>query len=678
MRIEKVIIPESSTQTEGIKAINIERLGSVVALIGRNGSGKTRILKLLDEFFIKGNIGIAFVLNGGITKLPRSITDNIDALNAQMYGREFFEAYLKKIEADKIKLLDPNNKTLVDQAHMADSHYRRLHDRTPQHRQPFAAFNQGITNLNANIASNLRKYFHRINYAEIHQLQNIIEAGAGSQGNNPFTFEKLIENVSEQDEYNELSSIHKTALTFLAKLPHLLVHDFNESRDEDKDFTLYTSYKRFESLKKLVKAFLNKELEWGKVKTSQTHGTEGVVTTAKGIWTLDKVEFDYTKLSDGEKNLLAYSLLFFLLEQNPNVRIKESIIVIDEPELHLHPESQIALIQGIRRIIKESGQLWIATHSINILSDLSTDEIFMVKDGVIVPPSRTTTIESFNELMGLEDHVERLSHFVTNISNWAYINFSSECFSNPDTISSAKPNDPQVEAFKKSIKETSQGKLLLDFGAGKGRVYKELINDPLLNTKLKYYALEPNEENRADLKNMGISEIFNNYSELPENTFDYILLCNVLHEIPILNWEETLDRIKKALTPEGFFILLEDTLLPKGERIEKNGYLILDAESLKELFGMKDSPEPIVVKDEKYKDRILCVPIQKAQINNISRQNIKNAVEILQRNTLVKIKELNKEGNPKNKKSLYSLGRRSAFLDRLYINTVLAKDELGK
>ena len=147
----------------------------------------------------------------------------------------------------------------------------------------------------------------------------------------------------------------------------------------EKKFSMRISNKRYMSLKSFVKDFLGKELTWERKTAKKNITNKGVENTQIGVWKLDGRDFNYKELSEGEKALLTYALLFFLLDQNPGLSIKESIIVIDEPELHLHPDAELDLIRGIRNVIGEKGQLWIATHSINILSDLNYDEIFMVK-----------------------------------------------------------------------------------------------------------------------------------------------------------------------------------------------------------------------------------------------------------------------------------------------------------
>ena len=547
MKIEKLKISKSVSQTLGIKEINLERLGSVVALIGRNGSGKSRILKLIEGKFI-AYVNINNILNDSITGLPKAIFDRVQNYLSHSIYKEISTSYLKKIEAERDFQHDSTNQTLRDLVSKTNSEYAQHQNNSPQYRQEFQNTTQIVDNLNLSIQQIARKYFRKINYSEIHQLQAAIETGARVQGDNSVTFETLIESVTEQNNYNELQTIYGSALTYLSKLPHQLVYDYNEARDnENQNFEDSVSFKRFQSLKKFVQDFLNKDLKWEREKVSQDLSINGLTATIRGIWKLDNRLFNYNDLSDGEKTLFAYSLLFFLLDQNPKIHIKESIIIIDEPELHLHPESQILLIRGIRRVIEEKGQLWIATHSINILSDLIPEEIFMVKDSEIISPGRMTPIKSFNELMGIDNHIERLHNFIGDISIWEYVNFMTQCSNNPDTISDASPKDPEIEVLKKSLKDHKSGSILLDFGAGRGRVYKGLVGDKLLGSNILYSALEPNPDNIEELKKLSLNGIYQTYESLPDSTFDYILLCNVLHEIPIKEWALTLNKLKSHL-----------------------------------------------------------------------------------------------------------------------------------
>jgi predicted ATP-dependent endonuclease of OLD family len=77
--------------------------------------------------------------------------------------------------------------------------------------------------------------------------------------------------------------------------------------------------------------------------------------------------------------------------------------------LHLHPESEIDLINALKNKVCVNGQLIIASHSVNILSHLTFEEVFLVKNNAIEVKNQNTINESITQLMGLDDKIIRLS-----------------------------------------------------------------------------------------------------------------------------------------------------------------------------------------------------------------------------------------------------------------------------
>ena len=82
-------------------------------------------------------------------------------------------------------------------------------------------------------------------------------------------------------------------------------------------------------------------------------------------------EFDINDLSSGEKQLFLRTLSIKMLEP------KNSIILIDEPELSLHPKWQQRIIEVYKKI-GENNQIVIATHSPHILGSVSNENIFIL------------------------------------------------------------------------------------------------------------------------------------------------------------------------------------------------------------------------------------------------------------------------------------------------------------
>lgn len=669
MKFNKIYIPEEITKSKGIPQIDIEKLSNVVAFVGRNGSGKTRILDLIQENIFE-NMQVHNIFTNDFINLPeksekikKSLEKYKDILIAKSTLEIARKKYTKTKDAqEKIKISKDINaieqKILRFQFANNNSHQEFL-------RLEF--------NLNAEISRFKQQYIRRINYIEIQQLQQSFE-----QNNNQKqqSFENLIDSIGDNINLDEFKTINQTSLSFLTRLPHKLTFDsfdciLKKENIEDRD-----SYKRFLSLKKFIENFLNKELSWDQKASPGSLTEKGNNVTFSGVWKLDNRVFKYSELSDGEKTLLAYALFFFLLEQNPKLSVKDSIILIDEPELHLHPNSEIDLIEGLKNVIGERGQLIIATHSINILSTLNYEEIFMVKNNSIHHPSQITPGLSLSELMSLEDRIHKLTDFLTSISTWAYVSFMAQCFSDPEVIESAKENDPQIEAFKMAVENnmSKDKNMLLDFGAGKGRLYEQIKNDYSFIEKISYSALEPFQELHAYLENLGASKIYGSYQDLEANKFDFILLCNVLHEIDITEWESTINKVIEALTPDGYLIIVEAKTLNKGEKIGTHGYLLLDLDEIKKLLDLENLPSSLKVGETK--NNITCAVVSKKDLKKISKENIINCLNSLETNTFKKIEELRNENVEVGKS--YGIGRTSAFLSQQHINAKLAVKELMK
>lgn len=83
-------------------------------------------------------------------------------------------------------------------------------------------------------------------------------------------------------------------------------------------------------------------------------------------------EFDISGLSSGEKQLFLRALSLKFLEVN------NSVILIDEPEISLHPQWQKRIIQ-VYESIGKNNQLIIATHSPHIIGDIESKQLRVIK-----------------------------------------------------------------------------------------------------------------------------------------------------------------------------------------------------------------------------------------------------------------------------------------------------------
>lgn len=117
-------------------------------------------------------------------------------------------------------------------------------------------------------------------------------------------------------------------------------------------------------------------------------------------------EFDINDLSSGEKQLFIRTLAIKMLEP------ENSILLIDEPEISLHPKWQQKIIEVYKKIGK-NNQIIVATHSPHILGSVQKEEIILLVRGenkkIEVFDSQElnsslgqTTDRILEEIMGLE------------------------------------------------------------------------------------------------------------------------------------------------------------------------------------------------------------------------------------------------------------------------------------
>jgi ABC-type branched-subunit amino acid transport system ATPase component/SAM-dependent methyltransferase len=310
------------------------------------------------------------------------------------------------------------------------------------------------------------------------------------------------------------------------------------------------------------------------------------------------------KLSEGQGILLQVAVALHA----QGSALNGLVLLLDEPECHLHPAAIIQAIQKLRQA-NEAGQIWLATHSVTVLAALPTESIWYVSNSGVSWAGRRPEIV-LEGLLGGPEGREQVEEFLRLPAQFASNRFAAECLIRPRALDSAAddPQSGQVREFCKTVAVSEENPLkVLDFGAGQGRLlssmYERWDGSRPFSAAVDYRAYEPFPEDPKRLGEIvsniysgdGTSRVLTFPSELAkidDASVDVIVMCNVLHEIPPEEWKILLGangQITNLLSHNGHLLVLEDTEMPHGEKAHRFGFLLLDEIHLYKLMCCKEA-----------------------------------------------------------------------------------------
>jgi len=266
--------------------------------------------------------------------------------------------------------------------------------------------------------NNIRKKLDEINYRaagfSYSSIQNLKEATSNE-----------IENVVIS--LNEASKVLGDKL----RLPIEL------SFDENSDYYFENIYTHISTLRKLNLVNYNKIMVYKKMK----HNPEGV-------------EIDLRSMSSGEIQILTSLLtLASVVKEN-------SIVLIDEPEISLHPNWQMQYIDLLNRIFKrqKSCHFIIATHSHLLAADIPIDS------SAILSLTRDNKLDLVTEILDSTygNSAENILYNVFGVATVRNYYFESD-----------------INKLLKLISEKSKRKNEIEFLTKKFKRFKISSNDPL-------------------------------------------------------------------------------------------------------------------------------------------------------------------------------------------------------
>jgi predicted ATP-binding protein involved in virulence len=121
------------------------------------------------------------------------------------------------------------------------------------------------------------------------------------------------------------------------------------------------------------------------------------------------LELSLSQLSEGQRNLLllvsdiAFSLLNHIGSwtdrgKSEDILKRNGIVLIDEIELHLHPQWQREVLPALQKTFPNI-QFIVTTHSPQVLSRVDKDDIFILKDNEIYQPSSNPIGRDANDIL---------------------------------------------------------------------------------------------------------------------------------------------------------------------------------------------------------------------------------------------------------------------------------------
>lgn len=606
----------------GLEPILMDRLGQVVILAGKNGAGKTRLLQRL----------IAWCNEPSSQGLPR----------AQMK-------------------IDWNLKN-----HRKLSSRRNSWWRDDPVVQAYASPWKGNENNVASAKSAVYEDYFDIEFAPsgVGTFVHFVPKGIKLDDADGLTKEEALNRSSQVETGVGVGNLEKSTLARLQVIQNRYweaTHPIATVTQGERE----NASKNYGALCLLIERFLGCKL--GRTLNSQPELFGQPVGQAH--------------LSDGQKVLLQFCIAVHAQAD----KLSELIVLMDEPENHLHPGVMLDVIEEITKAIPD-GQLWIATHSVALLAQFDPDSIWWMEDGG-VQHAGSMPEKVLNGLVGNDQRIGKLGDFLGLPAALAAIRFAYQCLL-PPSVAGDEVADPQTNQIRQILEahERSGALRLLDFGAGRGRLASALCETAGASEKFDYLAFDLSAKNRAEclaaierLYGAATDRYFNNEADLRARvntgSVDVVVMCNVLHEIDPVEWLGLFNpdaAIRQLLKPDGFLLFVEDMEMRIGEKAHQRGFLVLDTVNLKTLFNIPAEDVRFSVADERGDGRLKAHAIPSLYLGNATKDSLTRAVREVRHFAATEIKHWRGE------EASYRNGRKHAFYVQQLANATLALETLGE
>ncbi len=667
MKITEVNLIENITNLVGLKLISMKKIGNIVLLAGKNGSGKTRLLNLIRNQAqnIQNDINQRNNAKRNIDLYRKNIENQVGQRQQLELNIQQYENIINSFKQQIIS--QPQNKQRLEiniQGHENNiNSFKQQIENQPKEKEQLEKeiikFEELLKTPIPIILEN-----HQQNVAVVDFVPNRIELEDWANKSKQSWMQ-----IANQATNIGVLHLDQSTIPLIQKVMETWFNSTHPKAEITKE-EIDIATADYERLQSIIKSFIGAEIGWNK----------------EGYSTLFGKPIAQAQLSAGQRVLLQLCVAIFAQGGS----LENYIIFMDEPENHLHPSAVIDLLDTIRKH-NPNGQIWIATHSIPLLSHFDASSLWFVEDGVVKHSGKKPELV-LRSLLGDEDRIQKLRDFTSLPSELARNRFTFECLC-PPTVVETDSTDPQSKQLNEQLKIIWNNKSsinLLDFGAGKGRMIANLSDYPTVSKEtLNYHAYEPFDTDSKDdcLKNISLCyhDAENRYhtsietlrTKVDDNYFDVVVLSNVLHEIPHSQWHSIFSNIKQLLKSDGYLLLIEDCLIPIGELPHINGFIVFNTLHLMKLLKISADDTNFIKHDARFdsieqRGRLMAHLIPQSYLSNISIDTIKEALKELKKSAKTEIQRIRRE-TPS-----YSNGLAYGFWIQQLANAELCLTELGE
>jgi putative ATP-dependent endonuclease of OLD family len=343
------------------KRFSIEFNPGLNVLVGENGAGKTGVISALRQLFLDSESG------------KRSVSD-----------RDFYKPFtLNALAAEHFHIkavfdgMDVKEKVaLISWCGMQDEAILNLHVANKEFRGRFRQDMWGGNARTAGFDSDTLDLIHCIYLPPLRDAEQKMKEGRQSR------LSKLIKALCKK----ELAACRKQGE--LHKL-ELKVRDFNNELSCSDDFAIKQANKLVaDSLRSALGEKLSQSTT---IQFSEVNFTR-IVEGLRLLYFPNVANVDATQFRSLDENSLGYNNLLYIASILAELSVEDQedfgdkamhrLLLIEEPEAHLHPQLQIRLLKHLQEVAeKENIQVIVTTHSTVISSAVSVNNIIHLSGG---------------------------------------------------------------------------------------------------------------------------------------------------------------------------------------------------------------------------------------------------------------------------------------------------------